>query len=203
MRNVIPTMLAVQASEIPAVSRTLAEAFADDPVFELLFGGAVPERRARRFFEIMAAAQFGHGLVYRTPANEAAAIWAPPGEWKLPISAIVRNAPGFVRVFGRRMFADLAVLNRLEKAHPVEPHYYLEFIGTRPEHQGKGLGSALIRPMVERCDAEGVGAYLESSKEVNVAFYARFGFEIIEVLTHKGVRDRPGPQQWLMWRNAH
>ena len=194
-------MLQVQADEISTVSRTLAAAFADDPIFEILFGGSVPEARAVRFFQIMAKAQFGHGLVFRTAGNEAAAIWAPPGEWKLPISQIARNAPGFISVFGRRMLANLALLGRLEKAHPTEPHYYLEFIGTGPEHQGKGMGSQLMRPMIERCDTEGVGAYLESSKEENLAFYGRFGFEVTQVLTHRGLHGAPGPQQWLMWRN--
>lgn len=183
------------------MSRTLAMAFADDPVLGVLFGGVVPQARATRFFEIMARAQLRHGLVYRTPGNEAAAIWAPPGAWKLPVSQIVKNAPAFVRVFGRRMLPNLGVLNLLEKAHPHEPHYYLEFIGTDPTQQGKGMGSHLIRPMIERCDTEGVGAYLESSKESNIAFYARFGFEVSKVITHKGSSGVPGPQQWLMWRN--
>lgn len=198
---VTDTMLPVRPGELSTISRTLAKAFVDDPVFGLLFGGAVPQGRATKFFEIMSRAQLRHGLVYRTPGNEAAAIWAPPGEWKLPFGQIVKNAPGFVHVFGRRMITNLGVLNRLERAHPTDqPHYYLEFIGTDPVHQGKGMGSHLMQPMVERCDAEGVGAYLESSKESNIAFYGRFGFEVTEVLTHKGQRGTAGPQQWLMWR---
>ncbi|MCU1388538.1 MAG: putative GCN5-related N-acetyltransferase [Ilumatobacteraceae bacterium] len=201
VRAVNTTMLSVQTSEIPAISRTLARAFADDPVFEVLFGGAVPEVPATRFFTIMARAQFDHGLVFRTPGNEAAAIWAPPGKWKLPVSQIVKNAPGFVRVFGHRMISNLGLLNRLEKAHPQEPHYYLEFIGTDPAFQGKGMGTQLMQPMIDRCDQEGIGAYLESSKEANLAFYGRFGFEVTRVLTHKAARGGSGPQQWLMWRN--
>ena len=69
------------------------------------------------------------------------------------------------------------MLGDLEKLHPSEPHYYLEFIGTDPAHQGKGMGTQLITPMVERCDTEGVPAYLESSNLRNVPFYARHGFE--------------------------
>jgi hypothetical protein len=49
--------------------------------------------------------------------------------------------------------------------------------------------------MIDRCDVEGLPAYLESSKESNVAFYNRFGFETVKVVAHKA-----GPQQWLMWR---
>jgi ribosomal protein S18 acetylase RimI-like enzyme len=194
-------MVAVQRAEVPAAALTLARAFHDDPIFALLFGGSVPEPRARRFFEIMANVQLRHGLVFRTPAMEAVSIWAPPGEWKLPNAQIAKNAVGLLRVFGRGLFANLEILGRLEKAHPTEPHYYLEFIGTDPMHQGRGMGTELMQPMIERCDTEGVGAYLESSKESNMAYYARFGFEVTQVLTHKPRHGEPGRQMWLMWRN--
>lgn len=195
-------MVPVQPVEVSAAALTLARAFHDDPIFSLLFGGSVPEGRARRFFEIIANVQLHHGLVFRTPAMEAVSIWAPPAEWKLPNSQIARNSLGLMRVFGLRLFANLEILGRLEKAHPHEPHYYLEFIGTDPMHQGKGMGTQLMQPMIERCDSEGVGAYLESSKESNVGYYARFGFEVTQVLTHKPRHGEPGRQMWLMWRTA-
>ena len=74
------------------------------------------------------------------------------------------------------------MLNDIERKHPKEPHYYLEFVGTTPAAQGTGMGTKVIAPMCERADAEGVGMYLESSKESNVPFYARFGFEVRETL---------------------
>lgn len=43
--------------------------------------------------------------------------------------------------------------------------------------QSKGVGSAVIRDMLDRCDTEGMPAYLESSNPRNVPFYARHGFE--------------------------
>lgn len=201
LRVVNETMLPVGADQITTIAATLARAFADDPILEVLFGGSVPEARATRFFEIMAGVQLHHGLVFRTPGDEAAAIWSPPDQWKMPTAQIVRNGPALARLFGRRLIANLGVLSLLEKAHPDEPHYYLEFIGTDPAQQGKGMGSHLVRPMIERCDDEGVGAYLESSKESNVAFYGRFGFEVTRVITHRGRRGSDGPQQWLMWRH--
>lgn len=182
------------------MARTLANAFLDDPVMALVFGGTVPKPRATRFFEIMGRVQLHHGHTYLTGGDEAAAIWAPPGRWKLPAMDIVKNTPGLLRVMGWRFPSSLKILNALEKNHPNEPHYYLEFIGTDPAHQGKGFGSELMRPMIERCDTEGVGAYLESSKESNVAFYGRFGFETTKVIHHRNPAGEPVPQ-WLMWRD--
>jgi len=165
-------------------------------VMATLFGGSVPERAATRFFTLMAHLQIPHGEVYTTSATEAAAVWAPPGRWKVSNLEIVRNTPAFLRIFGRRFIPNLSVLSLLEKNHPEEPHYYLEFLGTDPAHQGKGFGTALMQPMIDRCDREGVGAYLESSKESNLGFYGRFGFEVIKIINHKS-----GVPQWLMWRN--
>jgi hypothetical protein len=51
--------------------------------------------------------------------------------------------------------------------------------------------------MCAKADAEGVGMYLESSKESNVPFCSRCGFEVRDTLHHR----RKGPSMWLMWRD--
>ena len=87
-------------------------------------------------------------------------------------------------------------LSAIEKRHPKDPpHYYLAILGTDPDHQGKGIGSSLLRPVLDICDHDGVGAYLESSKESNIAFYARHGFELTGEVRLPG-----GPLVWPMWR---
>src|SRR3954462_11848220 len=91
VRAVTDSMMPVQKVELNAAALTLARAFHDDPIFSLLFGGSVPEPRARRFFQIMATVQLRHQLVFRTPAMEAVSIWAPPGEWKLPNTQIAKH----------------------------------------------------------------------------------------------------------------
>ncbi|MDP1821280.1 MAG: GNAT family N-acetyltransferase [Acidimicrobiales bacterium] len=85
----------------------------------------------------------------------------------------------------------------MEKAHRRHPeHYYLSVLGTAPDRQGEGVGSALMAPVVARCDEEGIGAYLESSKEANIPFYRRHGFEVVEELQLPS-----GPGLWPMWRD--
>lgn len=191
-------MLDATADDLGAVATTLARAFHDDPVFEVLFGSPVPEDRCRRLFRSLGgiALRKPGGLVQRTAGHEGATVWAPPGAWQTPPTEMVRSAPDMLRSFGRRTATALQVQRVLEAHHPKEPHWYLEFIGTDPAHQGKGVGSALLQPMVDRFDEEGVPAYLESSKEANLAFYRRFGFELTERV------DLPGSvHEWLMWRD--
>jgi GNAT superfamily N-acetyltransferase len=69
-------------------------------------------------------------------------------------------------------------------------------LGTAPAHQGKGVGSALMQPVLRICDEEGIPAYLESSKKANLAFYRRHGFVERDPLH---VPDG-GPPIWPMWR---
>ena len=84
-------------------------------------------------------------------------------------------------ILGRRAGAALQLVRLVESRHPKTPHYYLGGLGTDPEWQGKGLASAVIGPVLDICDREGLPAYLESSKESNVEFYRRHGFEVIDV----------------------
>lgn len=188
---------AATQADVETMSHMLARAFQDDPVVMHL----VPsQRRAARFSRYLATAarrDLTHGAVYTTPGIEGAALWVAPDQWKLKLGELVRETPTAVRAFGRRLPRALRSLATLEKHHPTEPHWYLAVLGTDPVHQGKGIGSALLAPILERCDTEGLPAYLESSKESNVPFYARHGFTVTEEFRVAG-----GPPVWGMWRKA-
>jgi ribosomal protein S18 acetylase RimI-like enzyme len=186
--------------DVAAISLTLAKAFHDDPIKSFLAGGKhLTTEQVLPFFDAFTRIQLPHGHAYTTPGHEAAALWSPPGEWKVPMTKVLKYTPRFLKLYGTRFIPNLSVLTDLEKLHPTEPHYYLEFIGTDPAHQGKGFGRSLMDPMLERADREGVGMYLENSKEQNLAFYGRHGFQVRQQMTHR----RNGPPMWLMWRDPH
>ena len=188
-------------ADVPTIATTLSAAFVDDPVKQHLTGLAhVPPQRSVAFFDAFTRMQLRHDHVYvagdgRVPG---AALWSPPGHWKVSAGQIVRWSPRFLKMYGRRFLPNLKVLLGPRGLHPTEPHYYLEFVGVHPQHQGKGLGRALIEPVVELADREGVGMYLENSKEKNLAFYGRHGFQ---VRAHTHLPGRNGPPAWLMWRD--
>ena len=87
---------------------------------------------------------------------------------------------------------------RLERHHPKSPeHWYLHYLGVEPRRQGKGLGGALLAPVLERCDAEGIPAYLESSTEPQPELYERNGFDLTDVFN----MPVKGPPVREMWRD--
>nr|QQZ52074.1 GNAT family N-acetyltransferase [Phenylobacterium glaciei] len=57
----------------------------------------------------------------------------------------------------------------MDELHPMaRPHAYLWFLGVRPEAQGLGVGSRMLKAGLAKVDAAGLPAYLESSNEANV-----------------------------------
>ena len=73
----------------------------------------------------------------------------------------------------------LATFEKMDEWNPDEPHWYLPLIGVEPNAQGRGLGGALMRHAVARCDQEDAVAYLESSNPRNISLYERHGFEVM------------------------
>ena len=90
----------------------------------------------------------------------------------VPLSAAI----AFVRALGRRLPRARRLQSLFESNHLQEPHYYIRYLGVATRFQGQGLGTALLRPTLDRCDAEGVAAYLEASTERSAALYERLGF---------------------------
>lgn len=186
--------------DVDAAAMTLAAAFQHDPVTSWILPD--PRRRAAglpHFFGTMARHLFvphgGGDLALRPDGTVAgAALWAPPNHRPSP-STELRMLPGLVRAFGRRTLAGKQVGDLLEKHHPAAPHWYLAMIGTAPDARGAGYGNALLRSRLDRIDAEGATAYLESSNPDNVPYYERFGFTVTEE-----IRIPDGPPLWLMLR---
>lgn len=186
-------------ADLEGMAEALALAFHDDPVFQWLFGADASraQRYSRSFFHHEGARHLRYEHVLTVDGTPAAAYWDPPGHWKTSMLDLARLAPLMVRGMGSRLTKALRGLSRMEAAHAKHPeHYYLAVLGTRPDRQGAGLGSALLAPVLGRCDVEGIGAYLESSKPENIPFYRRHGFEVV------GEVEFPsGPTVWPMWRD--
>lgn len=184
---------------MPNLARVLSRAFFDDPITEFM----LPDERTRlarnaRGFRVILRQQFRRGHpVHVTASGTSVAVWVPPDEWKAPRAEIVRAGLPFLLALRTRMAAAMRGFAMLEAAHPRRPpHWYLAVLGTDPEHQGKGHGSKVMAPMLDRCDAEGVHAFLESSKASNIPFYERHGFRVVREIAF----GRDGPPLWQMFR---
>jgi GNAT superfamily N-acetyltransferase len=187
------------ADDVKGMSEALALAFEDDPVMQWLFGDDPPRptKYLRPFFAHEGRRHLKHPTVYTADDHPGASYWDPPGHWKTSILGMLPMAPTMLRGIGRRLVRALQTLDEMEKAHAQHPdHYYLAVLGTHPDHRGNGTGAALMAPVLSTCDDEAIGAYLESSKESNIPYYQRYGFEVVGDVTFPD-----GPTIWPMWRD--
>ena len=194
----MPTVRSATDSDLPDIGLSLAAAFADDPIWRWLCPSPRTwTPRATAYFRGDARNRLHNGGSVLVPADGgAAALWAPPDRWRSTASDLAHDLLPALRLFRHRTVRATRLLAAIERRHPRDPHWYLAVLGTHPDRQGQGLGSSLITPITDRCDETGLGAYLESSKESNVPFYRRHGFEVVE-----SVAPGESPPMWLMWRD--
>ena len=179
------------------VSAALAAAFHDDPVFAWIH----PELDARAakvrfFFDLAVEALAHHEDIWSAGlGTSGAALWVPYG--RPPMSD--EQTEAFGAALGERAGQDAGRLFELmalmEEQHPCEPHAYLWFLGVVPWAQGRGIGSALMAPVLDRVDRLGVPVYLEATSARSKALYERHGFVASAPFAAAG-----GPPVWPMWR---
>lgn len=183
------------ASDVPEVAETLAQAFFDDPVFRWWMPAEARRRQILpAFFAALCEAYLPWGQIHRSRDGLAAAIWAPPGAelGEEPSAALGVALAAAMGEYGDTM-RELGAARGA--GHPKRPHFYLHLLAARPRAQGCGYGSALLRVVLDRCDAEGIPAHLRATSADSRRLYERHGFVAREAVT---VRD--SPPLWLMWR---
>jgi GNAT superfamily N-acetyltransferase len=190
--------------EIPDLAAVLARAFVHDPFYAWLAGDA-PERTQRMrdgWTGILRYSSAHLSDTYTTDDRAGVAIWLPPGYRGPSVLDGLRQMPALARLAGWRRLRTvgdaMAALEERRRDHVPEPHFYLSALGVEPERQGEGIGTALMQPVLDRCDRDRTAAYLETAVARNVLLYERLGFDVVEEM------DLPGTDihGWLMLRPA-
>lgn len=180
-----PPIRPMADGELAEVLAVTARAFWHDPLFDFFARDLLHEHHLlpALFRAYLGDVQGPQGEVWVAEHDgrpRAVAGWLAPGGHPRPAgreAALAgRAALAVARARNRRKAVRL--LLEIDRHHPSEPHWYLSVLATDPALQGRGIGTALLDPVLARCDAEGLPAYLETQKEANVAWYGRAGFEV-------------------------
>lgn len=188
-------------ADLPELAGVISRAFSDDPPMSWVFrdGSTRRERLHAVFSGALAEIFLPAGHLWTTTDVGGCAVWMPPGRWRTPDAVVERITPPLAgSLLPDELDRFLTFLGMIEDKHADEPeHWYLEVLAADLVRQGQGIGSACMRPVLERADADGVPCYLESSNLKNVPLYERNGFRVTDVI------DLPddGPSLWLMWRD--
>lgn len=141
--------------------------FPDEHAFDDQFG-----RFARAFTGPALKSQTAHF----TDGFLGAAAWFAPGVQgeDEPVMEVIEQCIPSTRhpeVFG--------VFEQMDYFHPDFEHWYLPLIGVAPGQQGNGIGTLLLKHVLDDCDRSGAPAYLESSNAANLPLYRRQGFQVL------------------------
>ena len=195
----------LEAHRLDQASEVMGRAFRNDHFLQYLVPDDTKRARLAPSFAGKVVRYCSlYGEVYTTPALEGVACWLPPGNSAPTFSRMLRTGlltePLKFGWSGFRRFMD--VVSYTEKVHERSvpgPHWYLWGLGVDPSHQGKGIGGALMQPILARADTDRLPCYLETMNETNVPFYRKHGFEVAS--------DDEVPRRrlrvWAMIRDPH
>ena len=193
-----PSVRKATRDDVPRLALALARAFDTDPPMRwFLRDEARRVEQARDMFDVMLrTVHLARDACYTTEGVIGGALWVPPGRWQLGFVQQLRLLPGMIRVFGRDLPRAQRGLAVMDSGHPRRPHWYLDSLGVEPEWQGKGIGSALMAPVLEICDGDRMPAYLNAGSPRSRELYRRHGFTV----TDEFRLPEGGPPLWRMWR---
>jgi GNAT superfamily N-acetyltransferase len=174
-----PVVRPATRADVPRLAATLAAAYPD----YRWTSWALPEdgrtQRLSRWAELWGGlVPVLAGTAWVTDDVTAAAAWVAPdaGPPAADLQAVIdRDLP---RVFGARQPVVLASERLGALGRPEEPHWWLHAVGTRPASRHHGLGGAVLQPVLDRCDADGVPAAATVYTSTVVRWLQRFGFAV-------------------------
>lgn len=175
-----------EIGESGAVLSMLERAMAEDPFVQWLARPGPRHERARRAYVSMMLERIAlpRGEVYVAREDGVllgAALYAPPHTFDLSATETLRILPLMVDVIGIGRMASISrTLDSIDAARPPEPRWLLTMIGVDPDARGRGVGGALLRPVLAACDETGVDLVAETANPAALPFYARWGFEVVE-----------------------
>ena len=161
----------------------------------------------RRSLDLLWEAIIGYtmtfGRVYATPQKEGISCWLPPGRTDVTLLRLIRTGFRLQRAVMRfhpesrkLLMALVSLIETMHRESTGEPHWYLWALGVSPESRNRGIGGALLDPVLTDADMTGDPCYLETQTRENVAFYEKRGFRVI--LEEES--DIPGLTLWSMVR---
>ncbi len=136
------------------------------------------KNRVRGLMEYSFNQCFHFGDVWLSDDNKACALVLYEDQKKSSLKTIGWDAKLALNVIGiSRVFRVLSRESKIKKIHPKSKFTYLWFIGVYPDHQGKSIGSKLLRGIIEKSNQENKPIYLGTSMEENLSWYHEHGFE--------------------------
>ena len=93
-----------------------------------------------------------------------------------------------------RFASVLSTLDPFHEGDVPRDHWYVSVLGVDPAAQGRGVGRALLEPVMKDARGSGLPCYLETANPSNVGFYQGSGFRVL----HDFVEQLSGLRLWTL-----
>ncbi|MCK9357495.1 MAG: GNAT family N-acetyltransferase [Dehalococcoidia bacterium] len=179
-------LIALDRRDVGQAAEVCAAAFYEGPYTRFLFPDPRDrDRYMRPRFQRMLLHAILYGELYATSEKVEGVMSLlphPPARVSLWRRLRVRDLRSirYARPVQERVAVGAAYLTERRKHHMPGPHMMLETLVVRPELQGRGFGTGLLRHALARADAEQLPLYLDTFALNSVEMYRRFGFHVIE-----------------------
>lgn len=190
MRETASQPYYVTKRDVKKVIETLVQAFLDDHLLGYFFPD--PKSKLRflpKFFNYRVKNGFLYGKVLATSENIEGVVILTQSEYKefSWLRAIRTGGIGLYRAAASETLSRMRELESfvVSKRNDCisEPHWYLGSLAVHPDHQGKGLASKLVRPILEMCSSQNKPCVLETQGEGLVQIYKHYGFDVVDSFT--------------------
>ncbi|PKO02417.1 MAG: hypothetical protein CVU43_07830 [Chloroflexi bacterium HGW-Chloroflexi-5] len=164
----------------------VASAFFNYPMFTFYF----PDEKRRLwelpwYMEQTLKCALSYGEVYTNPECSGVIFTLPPGHTKISQWEYMQH--GFLltpmvlglKDFARSQECEAFVGETHERLMKDRLHYYLWGLTVDPKVKGTGIGSALLKKVLDIANSASMPVYLETHDEKNVVYYESKGFKLI------------------------
>ena len=162
----------------------LAESFNDNQSVNYIV--KQDKKRNQRIRKLMAYSFdicYLYGEVYLTNDKSGCALILLPDKKKNNLKSILPDIKLIASCIGISNIKKAMVReSKIKKLQPKKLMYCLWFIGVEPDQQNRGIGSTLIKEVIEEAHSRQRPVYLETSTLKNIPWYEKFGFKIYNEL---------------------
>lgn len=172
--------------DIDVFASNLAVSFKGYPLFEYFSNEKYNIKKMTKFWKVslntmsdktffLADSESANSLAIFSPyEKDGVSIW----------KYIKAGGLGLISSLGIKMTKRMTSFEKfamqIKNKHSKPGCWYLYVFVTMPGFRGKGLGSKIMRPMLEHLDEKNQDCYLETLLPINVEIYKKYGFELKE-----------------------
>lgn len=193
----IKELYRIKKTDLKKCAETAAQAFIDDESSKFILASKLTHKNLYEFYSVIYNAFYNKMYMFSESENiDGFIIISPIKNSELSLWDFIK-AGGLKLIFSYGLDFVLRSLNYEENCIKIRKNFvssddwYIFQYGVSPAKQGMGLGSRIMKPVLNWFDSEKIACYLETQKNVNVDIYNHFGFALksTDTLPNKDIKQ--------------